>query len=188
MFGRSLAAMALCLVAGCRAPPPEALFPTEPFQLVDARGRPFGSANLSGKVWVADFFFTTCPGVCEELTKTMVALADRLEVEAPEVELVSFTVDPETDDPAALLAYAQKFGAERPNWHFLTGEPDELRAVVVGNFKQPMEVEAQDEDQAMMRIAHGVRFVLMDGEGRVRGLYDAKPEALDPLIQAARAL
>jgi protein SCO1 len=178
----------ILLASGCVSEAPEPLFETSPFQLVDEEGRTFGSADLEGKVWVADFFFTSCPGVCEELTQTMGLLADRLASAAPAVELVSFTVDPENDDPAALRAYATEHGADRPHWHFLTGTPEQVRSVVVGNFKQPMEVETADKDQAMLQIAHGVRFVLMDGEGRVRGLYDAKPEALDPLIRDAKAL
>jgi len=178
----------LVLASGCVSEAPEPLFQTAPFELVDEDGERFGSAELQGKVWVADFFFTRCPGVCEELTKTMVDLADRLEGAGLEVELVSFTVDPENDDPAALRAYAVEHGADRPQWHFLTGDPERVRSVVVGNFKQPMDVEAPNDDQAMLQIAHGVRFVLMDGQGRVRGLYDAKPEALDSLIKDARVL
>lgn len=176
-------ALALC---ACRNAP-EPLFELESFRLVDQRGDAYGTEELSGEVWVADFIFTTCRSVCPDLTRAMVDLDGRLDAAAPAVKLVSFTVDPKTDTPEVLSAYAKKHDATSARWRFLTGEPDTVRQVVVQNFKHPMEVqEGTSDDDALMEIAHGVRFVLVDRQSRVRGLYPI--EDLDALVGDAAAL
>src|SRR5213595_3659993 len=89
------------------------------FQLVNQNGQPFGSAQLAGKIWIADFIYTTCPGPCPMISSRMSELQKPLE--KTDVHLVSFTVDPEKDTPEVLRGYAEKLRAEPKRWDFLTG-------------------------------------------------------------------
>ncbi len=181
-------AIAACLAAsGCKAPLPE-LFELPPFELIDERGRIFGSAQLDGEVWIADFFFTSCPTICETLTRRFRSVQERLDERALDVRLVSFTVDPETDTPEVLSEYGRRHGADPERWRFLTGDLPTVTDVVVGQFKQPMEVEQEADDQALLQIAHGVRFVLVDRKRTIRGLYSTDGPSLDRLVEDASRL
>src|SRR5213594_5132066 len=89
------------------------------FQLTNQNGQPFGSPQLAGKIWVADFVYTTCPGPCPLISSRMSELQKPLE--KTDVHLVSFSVDPEKDTPEVLDGYAGKLGADPERWDFLTG-------------------------------------------------------------------
>src|SRR5260370_12349444 len=89
------------------------------FQLVNQNGQPFGSAQLAGKIWIADFIYTTCPGPCPMISSRMSELQKPLE--KTDVHLVSFSVDPEKDTPQVLRGYADKLQADPARWDFLTG-------------------------------------------------------------------
>jgi protein SCO1/2 len=181
------------------SPPPRlALVPVEeagapayvvpPFEHVDHRGARFGSDQLEGRPWVASFFFTSCPTLCPKLTEQLVALEARLDAEESPVRMVTFTVDPETDTPEVLARHAREVGAG-PRWTFLTGEPAALERTIVDGFKLPMGApEAATGPAATMAIAHAVRFVLVDGERGVRGLYDADAEGIEALVRDAGRL
>ncbi|MCG8459908.1 MAG: SCO family protein, partial [Holophagales bacterium] len=101
------------------------------FSLQNRDGSTVDLARLEGKPWVADFIFTSCPGICPMLTEKMSQLA--AELPADEVQLVSFSVDPETDTPEVLQEYAQKRDAG-DNWLFLTGPTEEMYSVVREGF------------------------------------------------------
>src|SRR5207247_1741010 len=90
------------------------------FQFTNQNEQPFGSAQLAGKIWIADFIYTTCPGPCPMISSRMSELQKPLE--KTEVHLVSFSVDPEQDTPAILRSYAEKLQAEPGRWDFLTGQ------------------------------------------------------------------
>src|SRR3989441_8540501 len=95
------------------------LYGTVPgFQLTNQNGQPFGSAQLSGKIWIADFIYTTCPGPCPMISSRMSELQKPLE--KTDVHLVSFSVDPEKDTPEVLRGYAEMLRAEPKRWDFLT--------------------------------------------------------------------
>jgi protein SCO1/2 len=83
-----------------------------PFNLTERSGKTITNKDLMGKIWVADFIFTTCPGPCPLITASMAKLQDAV-AHDPQVQLVTFTVDPQNDTPAVLAAYADKFGAGR---------------------------------------------------------------------------
>src|SRR4029077_664956 len=89
------------------------------FELVNQNGQPFGSPQLVGKIWIADFIFTTCPGPCPMISTRMSELQTPLE--KTDVHLVSFTVDPEKDTPEVFRGYAEKCQAQPSRWDFLTG-------------------------------------------------------------------
>src|SRR6266481_7297210 len=113
---------ALLMVAGCvRQPPPLPVLGQIPgFELTDETGQPFDRKALDGKVWVADFIFTTCTGPCPRMSSLM-RQVQQASGAIPGVQLVSFTVDPEHDTPAALALYAARYHAQSERWHFLTG-------------------------------------------------------------------
>src|SRR5262245_49507889 len=90
-----------------------------PFQLTNQNGQPFGSAQLSGKIWIADFIYTTCPGPCPMISSRMSEVQNPLE--KTDVHLVSFSVDPDKDTPRVLRGYAERLQAEPGRWDFLTG-------------------------------------------------------------------
>ena len=105
------------------------------FTLTDQRGQPFGSRELAGKIWVADFMFTSCQGVCPLLSQRMAEVGKRARHLGPDFHLVSISVDPERDTPQRLAEYAARYGANPISWSFLTGSEQALQATVVEGFK-----------------------------------------------------
>ncbi len=95
------------------------LFDAPPFTLIDQDGKTFASAQLTGKVWIADFIFTQCSGYCPVMTANMAEFQNK-SAGSP-VQMVSFSVDPENDTPAVLKQYAAAAKADETRWHFLTG-------------------------------------------------------------------
>ena len=151
------------------------------FALTDQDGKPFSSEALKGKAWVADFFFTSCTGPCPVMSGKMAQLAKKLAGE-PRVEFVSFSIDPETDTPAALKAYAGKLGAST-RWHFLTGG-NNATFDIARAMKLPA-VPAEGTNP----IFHSTKFVLVSPTGEVAGYYTFNdPAALEQLTKDARAL
>lgn len=154
------------------------------FTFTDHRGEPFSSHHLAGRVWIANFMFTSCPDVCPLLTQRMLALRNRLEGES--IHFVSFTVDPEADTPEVLKKYAIEQGAHHENWSFLTGELDAVRKVVVDGFKQSM--EKLREEGKPLNVLHGSHFVLVDSQGIIRGYYASDRDGADEIVPHASFL
>jgi protein SCO1/2 len=176
-------ALVVCALAGVvvavrgRAPaPPLPHLATLPsFALVERSGRPVTLESLRGRVWVADFIFTSCAGVCPAMTARMARL--RREVDRDTL-LVSFTVDPVRDTPAVLTRYASAVGAGQ-DWLFVTGAQKALYDLSVGGFKlAAMEVPAGEQAPGSDGpFLHSSKFVLVDATGTVRGYYDSDDEA-----------
>ncbi len=158
------------------------------FELKSEKGVVFGSKDLHGKVYVADFVFTTCPTVCPKLTRTMAEIQRKTSDLGDRFHLVTFTVDPETDTPEVLAAYAKSYEADPARWTFLTGPLDQIETTVVKGFKIVMGKEESSPGSGILSIFHGERLVLVDGEGNIRGYYDANPEGIDAIVRDARAL
>jgi protein SCO1/2 len=149
------------------------------FTLVERSGRPFGLDDLKEKVWVADFFFSTCPGPCPRMNARMAELQQALSGER-DARLVSITVDPETDSPAVLADYANRFHATKDRWYFLTGEKSVIRHLAKDGF---MVGGAEDA------LLHTTRFMLVDRQGRLRGYYDSSDnESLRKLLADVQRL
>lgn len=178
---RLLLLLALSMVlAACRAEPPLPVYWQVPaFQLTAQSGQPFDSKSLAGDIWVADFIFTNCPGPCPRLSSQMRGVQSAVE-SMPDVKLVSFTVDPKNDTPAALAAYATRYKADPGRWFFLTGQQTALDTVCRNGFK------LGDVDGSLV---HSTRFVLLDRHSRVRGLYSTLEDgALPKLLHDIRTL
>jgi protein SCO1/2 len=148
------------------------------FSLTERSSRPLGLKNLLGKVWIADFIFTTCPGPCPRMSGRMAELQRSLSDQA-DVRLVSITVDPTTDTPQVLAEYANRFQAS-DRWFFLTGEKEAIHHLakdgfLVGGVKDVM--------------THSTRFILVDRQGKIRGYYDSEgEESLKKLLKDVRWL
>jgi protein SCO1/2 len=135
------------------------------FQLTDQNGAPFGSPQLLGKIWIADFVYSTCPGPCPMISSRMSELQKPLR--DTDVKLVSFSVDPQHDTPAVLQDYAAKLNSQPGRWYFLTGDKTTIYRLSRDGFKL-----AAEEGVAAGPI-HSTRMVLVDRSGTIRGYYDA---------------
>jgi protein SCO1/2 len=175
--------LALALTACGREPLP-ILGEVPDFALVDQDGTPVDAGDLAGGPWVADFVFTRCPDVCPALTATMKGLERDLAADGADVTLVSISVDPTHDTPAVLREYAARFGAG-PSWKFLTGSRDAVTALVKDGFK----LGFADDGPPAAPITHSDRFVLVDGQRRIRGYYRSRePSELTRLADDVRRL
>lgn len=178
------------MIAISCAPPaaPEPLATLPAFELTDQRERPFGSAELAGRVWVANAFFTRCVTICPRLTSRVRALQDRLAGgPADAVRLVSVSVDPGHDTPPRLAAYAATHGADPERWRMLTGETEQVRSLLVDGFMSHVG-ERREIGDGLFDIAHASRLVLVDDVGRIRGTYGTDDDALDALERDALAV
>ena len=164
------------------AEPPPTLLQVPRFELTSQAGEAFGSEELQGEVWVANFIFTRCPTICPLLTTQMKELSETLQ--GTPVRFVSFSVDPGYDTPEVLRAYAEQRGADTTRWTFLTGDNEAVEEVVVRGLR----VRMGSERDATGNILHGSHFVLVDGTGHIRGYYESNPEGLEDLARDAKLL
>lgn len=156
------AALAGLWFAACGGGKPLPVFGRIPgFQLTAQDGRPFDSRALAGKVWVADFIFTNCPGPCPMMSSRMRQIQSAT-ADLADVRLVSFTVDPEHDTPPVLAAYGSHFLAQPGRWFFLTGAESRLNDVGLNSFHL---------NRIDGTLDHSTRFTLVDRQGRIRGYY-----------------
>ncbi len=161
-------------------------FEVPAFTLTDQLGREFSSESLDGKVMLSNFVFTNCIQLCPVLTPRLSEMQSLLAGEGllgSRVVLLSITVDPEQDTPEALLAYADRYGADHESWRFLTGSPEDVRAVITDGFKLGYNRVDQSNrhvhDDGTIHIheynvLHSTRMLLADRAGVVRALYDTE--------------
>jgi protein SCO1/2 len=168
--------------------PPALKIALPPFQLINERGEPFGLDDLKGRIWVADFVFTSCPTVCPKLTQRMQKIQHRARNLGDAFHLVTFTVDPDNDTPAQLAAYARANHANPRRWTFLTGALRDVEPTVVKGFKMAMGKDELPAGSGLFAIFHGEKLVLVDPEGFIRGYYDADDEGTSALLRDAGLL
>jgi len=130
----------------------------EPFEFTNQHGEAFGSSQLAGQVWIADFIFTNCETVCPPMTSVMAELQKELEAQGLEAELVSFSVDPAADSPDVLKSYIGKFTPDQSNWNLLTGySQQEIEEFALEEF-QTLVHKPSETDQ----VLHGINFYVID--------------------------
>jgi cytochrome oxidase Cu insertion factor (SCO1/SenC/PrrC family) len=134
--------------------------PLQEFELTERSGKPFRSADMHGKVWVASFFFASCPGQCPRLNANIKHLHDLPELK--DVTWVSITVDPDNDTLEVLKDYADRYQADPERWLFCRGEFDYIKRV--GEEIMHLEVTWR---------GHKDYAIVIDGTGKVRGMFDA---------------
>lgn len=155
------------------------LYEVPAFQLTDSNGQPFDSASLKGDVWVAEFMFTSCPGICPTMTAEMKKIFAAFP-DAPEFKIVSVSVDPNIDTPEVLAKYAQSHGTESDRWHRLTGDSAEILKLSSQGFKVGSMTNPLD---------HSSNFILVDRQGNIRGYYDSlEPDKMTALIEDIKKL
>jgi protein SCO1/2 len=158
------------------------------FTLTDQTGHPYGTRQLSGRVWVADFIFTSCQQACPLLTQRMAEIGHRTRHLGPDFHLVSISVDPERDTPERMAEYSMQYGANPVQWSMLTGPADAVQAAVTDGFKVGMGRERVAGDGGaggeFWQIFHGENLVLVDRALHIRGYFPATPEGLDQLMDA----
>ena len=148
----------------------------------------FGSEDLRGTVYVANFFFTRCPSICPLLMNGMAQLQEKYRaVRAEGIRLVSFTVDPENDRPDRLKEYAGTCGVDAARWTLLTGEHESVRKLLVEGFRVAMG-EPETVGENLIDIAHTGKFVLVDQQGGIRGFYDYHQAGLDTVFKHSLGL
>jgi protein SCO1/2 len=138
------------------------------FTYTDQTGKPFGTEDLKGKVYVADFIFTNCQTVCPPLTANMARLQKMAKEEGLDVQFVSFSVDPAVDTPEKLKAFAEKFTEDQSNWHFLTGySQQEIEEFAKNSFRMLV-----DKPDTSDQVVHGTSMYLVDKNGKVMKSYN----------------
>jgi protein SCO1 len=166
-------------LAGCTAKANRQFYGTVPdFELTDQSNQLFLSAKaLLGKIWIADFIFTNCPGPCPRMSSQMREVATALH-DVKDLRMVSFTVDPARDTPEALGKYAAHYDAQPGVWFFLTGPQPDLHYLAKSVFKLG-DVNGD--------LEHSTRFVLIDQKSRIRGYYlTSDADAIQFLIADAK--
>ena len=138
----------------------------------------------AGKIYIADFFFTTCPGICPIMTGELSRVQKDLKGLSEEVLILSHTVDPESDTTAALLAYGVKKGADFSTWNFVTGTKSRLY-----HMAESYLVVANHNPGEEMEFVHSDKLVLIDKEGRIRGLYSGiETREVNQLVRDVKTL
>lgn len=146
----------------------DTIYPTIPFfYFLNQDSVVVKSTDMKGKVWIADFFFTTCPTICPTMTKNMKRLNDATQDLKEHVQFISFSINPNHDTPSQLKKYRNYYGATASNWQFLTGKEEETHQLGIENFQ----VFAGRDDESEGGYAHSGAFTLVDKEGFVRGVY-----------------
>ncbi len=160
------------------------------WELTDQDGHAFGAAQLRGRVWVADFMFTSCPSICPELTRHLGAVQTRTASLGDRLHIVSISVDPVVDTPARLTEYAHRHGADPARWHFVTGTAPALQHLAADGFRTALgEVPTSAEGRPeTFNILHSARVMLIDGDGRMRGVYRTDGEGMSDLLRDAARL
>ena len=137
------------------------------FNLVNQNGNNISQEFYHNKIYVADFFFTTCPSICPIMTNNMLKVQDKIKND-PNVLIVSFSVDPKTDSVAQLKKYAKEKGVDDLKWNLLTGDKKQIYDLARKSFF----VAEIDKDSDSNDIIHTENFVLVDPDKRIRGFYD----------------
>ncbi len=167
-------------------PPPPVLHQVPAFELVDADGQPFGSDELRGHVYVANFFFTRCPSICPPLMQGVARLQARYrEAGLDEIRLISISADPAYDTPEQLRAAQQSYGVDPARWRLLTGTPEAIRTLAMKGF-QVAHGEAVDTGGGGFDIAHTGKLMLVDPQGGLRGYYDSDAQGFDEVFWRSR--
>jgi protein SCO1/2 len=149
------------------------------FSFVNQNGKTITQKDYEGKVYVADFFFTTCGSICPKMT-TNLAEVQKAIINNPKVMLLSHTVFPETDSVPVLKAYAIKNGVVDSKWNLVTGDK---KAIYTMARKSYLAVKLGKPEQ-LYDMVHTENFVLVDTKRRVRGFYDGtKKEDMKRLIE-----
>ena len=137
------------------------------FAFINQDSLPITNHDFKGKVYIAEFFFASCPTICPKMTKNLVYLQDQLKDEK-DFGIASFTITPDRDTPKVLKKYAEHYGVKNPDWHFLTGDREKVYELANKGFN----LYAADNPNAPGGFEHSGYFALIDKNGFIRSRYD----------------
>ena len=145
------------------------------FTLTERTGQPFSSAALHGKVWLADFFFTACPGPCLVMNAKMESIGQALVRDHADVRQVSFSINPQQDTPEVLRRYATRFHAPANSWLFLTGDQGQIYDLARTAFLLPTVDQTNKPNRQPDEgdFIHSEKIALVDRDGFVRAYYNS---------------
>jgi len=147
------------------------------FSLTNQNGKTITQADYKDKIYVADFFFTTCQTICPIMTDHMVKIQEELK-DDDEVLLLSHTVTPEIDSVGQLKRYALEKGVNDSKWNLVTGDKKEIYNLARKSYLAAKDVPYSEND-----LVHTENFILVDKKKRIRGFYDGTdPEAIEKLL------
>lgn len=141
------------------------------FRLTAHTGQPISLTDLKGKVWVAEFFFASCAGICVEMNTNMKAVQKAF-ADVPDFQIVSFTVDPQNDTVEILREYRKNYDAIDGKWFFVTGDKKAIYRLARHGFKLVAQEVKPSEEGGPTDFIHSDRFVLVDRKGSIRGFYN----------------
>ncbi|MCH7409106.1 SCO family protein [Belliella sp. DSM 111904] len=142
------------------------------FSFINQEGKEVSNSTTAGKVYVADFFFTTCPTICPIMKTQMLRVHEKFK-EEDQFMILSHTLDPEHDTPELLKDFAEKIGIEDDNtWQFLSGDQEKIFEIGQTSYL----TTAMEDSSEPGGILHSGAFVLVDQKGRIRGVYDGTKE------------
>jgi protein SCO1 len=142
-----------------------------PFEFVDQDSSIITNETFKGKIYIADFFFTSCRTICPIMKTQMLRVYDSLKYD-PEVLILSHTIDPEFDTVALLRDFAKRLGVESSKWHFVTGVQDSIYKIAQTSYFATAMADENEPDG----FIHSGAFLLLDKEQRIRGKYDGTKE------------
>ncbi|OGX06114.1 MAG: hypothetical protein A2Z88_04275 [Omnitrophica WOR_2 bacterium GWA2_47_8] len=147
---------------GIKNQPLPTFWSVQDFRLLNQEGTDVSLNDFKGKIWIADFVFTTCGSICPLMTKNMASLQRSYLLEK-DVMFASISVNPEFDTPEVLKTFAEKWAVNNnKSWHFLTGQREDIQALAVSSFKLGDMKEP---------VFHSDKFILVDEKGVIRGFY-----------------
>lgn len=138
-----------------------------PFKFINQNGKVITNKDYEGKIYVADFFFTTCQTICPKMTTNMTWLQEQIK-DNPKVKLLSHTVFPDEDTVEVLKRYAKERGVIDEKWNLVTGDQREIYKIA----RQSYLVVKTGKPEELYDMVHTENFVLVDQKGRIRGFYD----------------
>lgn len=154
------------------------------FSFTNQNGKTITQKDYEDKIYVADFFFTTCPSICPIMADNMVWLQDQIK-ENPEIMLLSHSVTPDIDSVPVLKAYAERKGVIDSKWNLVTGNKKDIYYIARKSY---LAVKTGKPEE-MYDMVHTENFVLIDKKRRVRGFYDGtKREEVEKLLEDIKYL
>lgn len=165
--------------AGVGAGSPDTLYHSIPnFAFVDQDSSLITHQTFKNSIYVADFFFTTCPSICPVMKFQMLRVYEKYEGNA-RVKFLSHSIDPKHDSVAVLKDYANRLGVSSDQWHFVTGDKQEIFDLAQSSYM----VSALEDETVPGGVVHSGAFLLVDQNRRIRGHYDGtSPEQVDKLL------
>lgn len=158
----------------------DTIYPFIPkFSFLNQENKVITNETFRNKIYIADFFFLSCPTICPKMTKSMKRVYDHYAVEKS-LLFVSYSIDPNHDTPELLKNYAHLLGVSTDRWHFLTGSKEAVYELAVKGFYSP----AYPDNENPGNIVHSGGLMLVDRNGHLRGVYDGtSDEETDQLIK-----